>query len=355
MTSIIIGTGSYIPDIQIQNSDFLNAVFFESNGTRVGKRNETIVEKFSEITGINARRYAREDQLASDLAYLSAQQAIETASIDKETLDYIIVAHNFGDVASKSNRVTMVPSLGSKVKALLGIQNPDCIAYDLPFGCPGWIEGFIQANYFIKSGDARRCLVIGTETLSRVVDQHDRDSMIFSDGAGAIILEVSQDDFRGVLSHKTQTYAVEHANLLSMGPSNNLEYEIRSDLFLKMNGRRVYEFALSYVPLLIKTALDKAGLHLKDINKILIHQANEKMDIAITERLFKLYDLSSIPEGVVPMTIDFLGNSSVATVPTLLDLILKGKLQNHRITDGDRVVFASVGAGMNINALVYQF
>jgi 3-oxoacyl-[acyl-carrier-protein] synthase III len=355
MTSIIIGTGSYIPDLEVKNSAFLNANFLESNGTRVAKLNEAIIEKFSEITGIQARRYAREDQLASDLGYIAAKQAIETASIDKETLDYIIVAHNFGDVAIKSNRVNIVPSLASKVKALLQIRNPDCVAYDLPFGCPGWIEGFIQANYFIKSGDAKRCLIIGTETLSRVLDQHDRDSMIFSDGAGAIILEGSQDASPGILSHKTQTHAFEHASLLSMGPSYSTGDEITSDLFLKMNGRKVYEFALSHVPLVIKGALEKAGLHLKDVNKVLIHQANEKMDHAIAERLFKLYDLSPIPDNIIPMTIDFLGNSSVATIPTMLDLILKGKLQNHTIATGDKIVFASVGAGMNINALVYQF
>jgi 3-oxoacyl-[acyl-carrier-protein] synthase-3 len=140
-----------------------------------------------------------------------------------------------------------------------------------------------------------------------------------------------------------------------MGPSNSPGYEATSDLFLKMNGKKVYEFALSHVPLVVKAALEKAGIHLKDINKILIHQANEKMDNAIAERLFKLYDLSPIPENIIPMTIGLLGNSSVATVPTMLDLILKGKLQNHKITNGDKVVFASVGAGMNTNALVYQF
>jgi 3-oxoacyl-[acyl-carrier-protein] synthase-3 len=355
MTSIIIGTGSYIPDIEILNSDFLNADFFESNGTKAGKQNEIIIERFSEITGIKKRRYAQESQVASDLAYFAAKQAIETSSIDKETLDYIIVAHNFGDVEFKTNRVNIVPSLASKVKALLQIQNPDCVAYDLPFGCPGWVEGFIQANYFIKSGDAKRCLIIGTETLSRVIDKHDKDSMIFSDGAGAIIVEACPDLFRGVLSHKTQTHAIEHASLLNMGRSNNLDIEMSSDLFLKMNGRKVYEFALSNVPLVIKIALEKAGAHLKDISKILIHQANEKMDNAIVERLFKLYDFMPIPENIVPMTIGFLGNSSVATVPTLLDLILKGKLENHKIMEGEKVVFASVGAGMNINALVYQF
>jgi 3-oxoacyl-[acyl-carrier-protein] synthase III len=355
MTSIIIGTGSCIPDLEIQNSNFLEIEFFESNGARVAKQNDTIIDKFSEITGIKARRYAGDDQLASDLAYVAAKRTIDNARIDKETLDYIIVAHNFGDVACKTNRVNIVPTLASKVKAMLAIANPDCVAYDLPFGCPGWVEGFIQANYFIRSGDARRCLVIAAETLSRVIDKHDRDSMIFGDGAAAIVLEASPDGLRGVLSHKTQTHALEHVSLLSMGSSNNPKHETSSDLFLKMNGKKVYEFALTNVPLVVKAALDKAGIHLRDIHKILIHQANEKMDHAIAERLFKLYDMAVIPHNIMPMTIGFLGNSSVATVPTMLDLILKGELGDHTIKEGDRVVFASVGAGMNINALVYQF
>ncbi len=352
MTSIITGTGSYIPDILIDNSSFADAQFYEADGMPVLKSNQSIIEKFSDITGIQERRYAQPNQLASDLGFLAAERAIHNASIEKEEIDYIITAHNFGDMIHGSNRVNMVPSLASKIKALLQINNPDCVAYDLPFGCPGWVEGVIHANYFIKSGDAKRCLVIGTETLSRVVDPHDRDSMIFSDGAGAVVLEASQSG--GILSHKTQTHAVQHAMLLNMERSTNPSHN-NSDLFVKMKGRKVYEFALSHVPLVIKAALDNANVHLRDINKILIHQANEKMDNAIAERLYRLYDMDSVPESVMPMTIGFLGNSSVATVPTLLDLILTGQLKDHSISKGDKAIFASVGAGMNINAVVYQF
>jgi 3-oxoacyl-[acyl-carrier-protein] synthase III len=353
ITSKITGTGSCIPEIKIENSFFDNAEFFETDGKRVQKDNAIVIEKFSEITGIKERRYAREDQVTSDLGFLAAQAAIENAAIDKETIDYIIVAHNFGDVAFNSKSVTQVPSISSKIKALLQIHNPDCVAYDLPFGCPGWVEGIIQANYFIKSGDAKRCLVIGAETLSRVVDVHDRDSMIFSDGAGAVVLEAS-DSNTGILSHKTQTHAVKDVGLLSMGPSNNQTSACHSDLMIKMQGRKVYEFALKHVPIVIKTALDKANVSLSEVNKILIHQANEKMDNAIAERLFELYGLP-VAQDAIPMTIGFLGNSSVATVPTMLDLILKGQLEGHTISNGDVVVFASVGAGMNINAVVYRF
>jgi 3-oxoacyl-[acyl-carrier-protein] synthase-3 len=282
---------------------------------------------------------------------------LHTSGVDKETLDYIIVAHNFGDVAHESNRVNIVPSLASRIKALLQIKNSDCIAYDLAFGCPGWVEGIIQANYFIRSGDAKKCMVIGTETLSRVIDPHDVDSMLYSDGSGALILETCNAETRGIIAHKTQTYACDYAPLLSMDRSYSPFTEKKEDMFLKMSGRKVYEFALNHVPLVIKAALDKARLSITDISKVLIHQANDKMDAAILERLFKLCgkEAHEIPKGIMPMTIGWLGNSSVATIPTLLDLILKGKMENQKISRGEKVVIASVGAGMNINAIVYQF
>src|SRR5689334_10835950 len=132
----IIGTGSYIPEIKVSNEAFMDTNFFEKDGSKLHRSNKNIIEKFEEITGIRERRYAANEQTASDLALLSAVSAIDNAKIDPETLDYIIVAHNFGDVTEGSNRVNIVPTLASRVKASLKIANPDCIAYDLPFGCP---------------------------------------------------------------------------------------------------------------------------------------------------------------------------------------------------------------------------
>jgi 3-oxoacyl-[acyl-carrier-protein] synthase III len=354
ITSIIRATGSYIPTNKIYNRDFLPNHFYEKDHSKVKTENSIIVEKFKEITGIEERRYANADQQASDLGFLAAQDALTSSGIDRETLDYIIVAHNFGDVALNSNRSSLVPSLASRIKYLLKIKNPNCVAYDLPFGCPGWIEGMIQANYYLKSGDAKRCLVIGTETLSRVIDPHDRDSMIYSDGSGAAILESSASQ-KGIIAHKTQTYACEHAMLLNMDHSSDSDYEQHDDLFIKMNGRRVYEFALNHVPLLIKEMLEKAGVPLASIKKVLIHQANGKMDAAILQRLFKLYGQEVSSPELMPMTISWLGNSSVATVPTLLDLMLKGNFPQQTIQSGDKIILASVGAGMNINAILYQY
>jgi 3-oxoacyl-[acyl-carrier-protein] synthase-3 len=354
-TSQITGTGSYTPDVIVRNSDFIENKFFERTGIPVEKSTASVIEKFSEITGIAERRYARPDQNTSDLGVAAAELALADAGVDRETLDYIIVAHNFGDVNPKSNRSNFLPTVASRIKAKLEIWNPNCVAYDLPFGCPGWVEALIQANYFIRSGDASRCLVVGAETLSRILDSHDRDSMIYSDGAGAAVVERVAAGTNGILAHKSQTFAYQHAQLLALGPSFVQDESTQEHLYLKMNGRKVYEFALNYVPPAIKAAIDKAGITLSEVKKILIHQANEKMDQAILQRLYKLCGIASVPADIMPMTIGWLGNSSVATIPTMLDLILRGNLPGHRIESGDVVVFASVGAGMNINAVVYRF
>jgi len=351
MSIRITGTGSYIPSVVEKNENFYNHKFLNADGSSINSPNEVIVEKFKAITGINERRYIKKELLNSDIAFFAAQKAIEDAKIDKETLDYIIVAHNYGDVKHNAEQSDTVPSIASRVKHLLKIENPQCVGYDLLFGCPGWIEGVIQAKAFIASGIAKRCLVIGTETLSRVVDKHDRDSMIYSDGAGAVIVENTTED-GGILAHETATYALDEAHFIFFGETNNPETTDQRR-YIKMFGRKIYEFALTNVPLALKKCLEKSGFSIHDVKKILIHQANEKMDEAIVKRFYKLHDME-MPEGIMPMTINTLGNSSVATVPTLYDMILKGQLENQEINKGDIIIFASVGAGMNINAIVYQ-
>jgi 3-oxoacyl-[acyl-carrier-protein] synthase-3 len=347
----ITGTGSYIPKEITSNKDFENHDFYNEDGTSFTHQNDVIIEKFKAITGISERRYAQEKYSTSDIASFAAQKAIDYAKIDPETLDYIIVAHNYGDVKHGSNQSDTVPSLASRVKSKLQIKNPSCVAYDLIFGCPGWLEAMIQANAFIKAGIAKRCLVIGAETLSRVTDPHDRDSMIYSDGAGATIIEHTEDT-DGIISHATATHAIEEANYIYFGNSNNLEDQDPRK-YIKMNGRKIYNFALTNVPKAMKSCLEDSGYDIKDLKKILIHQANEKMDEAIVKRFYGLYDMQA-PQDIMPMTINTLGNSSVATVPTLYDLIVNNNMEGHSINKGDLIMFASVGAGMNINAMVYK-
>lgn len=348
----ITGVGSYIPDTIEKNENFHDHEFLNTDGSSINTPNEVIVEKFKAITGIAERRYAKPHHNASDLGFFAAEKAIEDANIDPETIDYIIVAHNFGDVKNNTIQSDIVPSLATRIKHSLRIKNPKCIAYDILFGCPGWVEGVIQAKAFIKSGMAKRCLVIGTETLSRVVDKHDRDSMIFSDGAGATIIEATDED-GGILSHETASYTYDEAYYLYFGNSNKQDLS-KDTRYIKMEGRKIYEFALVNVPKAMKTCLDNSGYDIKDIKKVFIHQANEKMDEAILKRFYRLYK-TAIPEHIMPMSIQTLGNSSVATVPTLFDLVKNNKMENHSLNKGDVVIFASVGAGMHINAVVYKY
>ncbi|HBB48604.1 MAG TPA: 3-oxoacyl-ACP synthase [Flavobacteriaceae bacterium] len=357
MSVIITGTGSYIPSSVTSNDEFKDHRFFNEDGEQLSENNEVIIRKFKAITGISERRYIKTHKVTSDIATFAAQRAIADAGIDAEALDYIVVAHNYGDVPDGHHQSDTVPSLASRVKHQLKIKNPRCVAYDILFGCPGWVEATIHCNAFMRGGLAKKCLVIGAEALSRVVDQHDRDSMIYSDGAGAVILELesnpqSTSKDKGILHHLTATYALDEAHFIYFGPSYNQE-ENNARNYIKMYGRKIYEFAITRVPAAMKQCMEEAGQDIADLKKVFIHQANEKMDEAILQRFYKLYDLPT-PQDVMPLTINTLGNSSVATVPTLYDLVRRGELSGHEVVPGDLVMFASVGAGMNVNAILYR-
>lgn len=351
--TVIVGTGSHIPERIVPNAAFLGYDFRGTDQKTLDKPNEEILRQFESITGIRERRYAPDEMVTTDLAADAAQKALQSSGIDGESLDGIIVAHNFGDVRSGSTHLDLVPSIAARVKARLGIRNPYAPAWDLIFGCPGWLQGVIVADSMIRAGDAKRMLIVGADTLSRISDPHDRDSLIYADGAGAVIVE-GRDTEAGILSRAVRSDALDYSNMLFMGSSYHPEAFLES-LFLKMEGRKLYKYALNTVAGAMQEALSRAGIDVHDVRKVLIHQANGKMDEAILDAFYELYEINEPPAGVMPMTISWLGNSSVATVPTLLDLILKGQMRGHAIESGDVIVFASVGAGMHINAVVYRW
>ena len=362
LRTVIVGTGSHIPEVVVPNAHFLHHDFRDQDGEPIGRPNAEVLQRFQEITGIRERRYAAPRQVTTDLAADAAAKALASAGISGDDVDAIIVAHNFGDVRAGHRIPDLVPSIAARVKARLGIRNPRAVAFDLVFGCPGWLQGVILADSMIRSGDARRVLVVGADTLSRISDPHDRDSMIYADGAGAVILEGRAGDAgeageagdAGVLAALARTDAVGHADLLTMGASNHPEAFLES-IFLKMEGRKVYRYALGMVAAAMSEVLEKAGVTVPQVKKFLIHQANGKMDEAILQALFRLHDLGEPDPALLPLTISWLGNSSVATVPTLLDLIVRGELEGHTLEEGDLVVLASVGAGMHINAAVVRW
>lgn len=355
LRTVITGTGSFIPvDIKL-NRDFTLHDFYDEDQQRIPNAATEIVRKLEQVTGIYARRYANKEMNASDMAALAADIAIRDADIDRETIDQIIVAHNFGNVNKHTIQSDAVPSIASRIKQAIGIRNPACVAYDILFGCPGWIQGLIQADAFFKAGMARKCLVIGTETLSRVIDNYDRDSMIFSDGAGAVIVEAqtTPPEGPGVMGSTTQSFSADEVDYIHMGKSYFPDSDPRIR-YLKMQGRKVYEFALKQVPEAMKACLEASKADIREVKKIFIHQANEKMDAAIIKAFYLLFDIKEPPVNIMPMNIRELGNSSVATVPTLFDMVRKGALPDHHLSQGEVILFASVGAGMNINAVCYR-
>jgi 3-oxoacyl-[acyl-carrier-protein] synthase III len=353
--SIITGSGAYIPEIIVRNNHFLSSNFHSEDGVSPGRTSAEIVEKFSKITGILERRYAAKRLSASQMAAEAAELAISDSGRSRESFDQLIVAHNFGDMMDCHSYPEMVPSLASRVKRLLGISNPACIPYDLVFGCPGWLQGVIHADAFFKAGMAKTALIIGTETLSRVLDPHDRDSMIFSDGAGAITLEFRDVNDRpaGVLSTNVRSDCGEESGFIYIGCSQGPNKDSFPQ-YIKMKGRKVYEYALRHVPAAMKECLDKSGNAIGNLKIVFIHQANEKMDEAIIKSFYGLYGITEVPENIMPMSIQELGNSSVATIPTLFDLVRKSRLPGFELGTGDLILFASVGAGMNINAVCYR-
>ncbi|WP_297087279.1 ketoacyl-ACP synthase III [uncultured Draconibacterium sp.] len=352
----IIGTGSYLPTQIIKNTHFLNNEFFTPSKKKIDdKSNEEIIQKFREITNIEERRYIEDELVTSDIAAFAVEDACKSAGISKDSLDFIIVGHNFGDIVQGNVRTDVLPSLANKVKMKLNIKNPQCICHDVVSGCPGWTQGMITADAYIKAGFSKRGVVVGADVLSRISDPHDRDSMIYADGAGATVVEaVESEEPLGILSHSSRSDSVKFANLLTLGESSNADFE-SDELFIKMTGHKLYVYAITTVPGVVKESIEKAGLELSDIKKIFIHQANEKMDEAILAGVLKLYGQKEVPEGIMPMSIRKLGNSSTATVPTLVDLVVKGKMEGHEVNEGDYTILCSVGAGMNINSIVYKW
>lgn len=355
LRTVITGTGSYIPPFIQSNLDFAKHFFYTEDQKPFGISPEVTIEKFKQITGIEERRYTNNELNASDIGAIAAKNAVENSNINPEEIDQIIVAQNFGNVIKHTIQTDAVPSLASRIKHALGIRNPNCVAYDILFGCPGWLQGLIQVDAFFKSGIAKKALIIGTETLSRVIDMYDRDSMIFSDGAGACVAEYKEinNSGPGILGMTAQTYSTEELDYIYMGAAFNPGSDPRIR-FIKMKGRKVYEFAMKYVPAAMKECLEKSNVPIEQVKKIFIHQANEKMDQGIINRLYQLYGIAEPPKNIMPMSIRWLGNSSVATIPTLFDMVLNNKVHSHEINPGDVILFASVGAGMNVNAVCYR-
>lgn len=320
----IIGTGSYLPDNIMTNHDLAKIV-------------ETSDEWISSRTGIKERRISTGEN-TSDLAYGAAKRALSAAGIEARDIDLIICATISPD--------SFMPSVACMVQHLLGATK--AAAFDLTAACSGLIYGITVGTSFIESGMYRNILVIGAETLSKTLDWEDRSTcVLFGDGAGAVVLSVS-DEKGGVLSStltsdgSKQDYLTLPAFRLS-NPCCGAVDSMKNPI-ITMKGQEVFKFAVRTINELVKTVLDKANMTSEEVKYIIPHQANTR----IIETAAKS---CSIPFEKFYMNLDRFGNTSAATIGIALDEMV----QRNMLQSGDRIILVGFGGGMTGGAVLVEW
>jgi len=370
---VFSAVGECIPEKVVPNSYFLKHKFYLRNGKPDAKPIERILDKFEERTGITSRRYARDDQVASDLGAEALDTACKSSGIELESIDVVIGATDYFDIKYGESFIDTVPGTARKVLSKLGYDHSKgkIHALDMVGGCPGWLESVMSGGRRLRlDKNVNRVAVVAMETLSRISDPHDKDSLIYSDGAGAVIIDAVRGTEReGIIAYDSETIThfeasrrsvfrdiTDTAEFLTMGPSNNPEYIHKHRKFLKMFGPNVAELAEEHVPEILAAVLEEAGWTPKEIALFLLHQANRDLDHRMACRAGVLEEDLGIR---VPITINYLGNPSVATIPTLIATIAKKELTSdcgctYSFKPRDKLAIASVGASMIVDAMTYQ-
>lgn len=320
MTIRIIGTGSYLPENIVTNDDLARIM-------------DTSDEWIASRTGIRARHLVKEETTAQ-ISAEAAKKALDEAGMKAEDLDLIIVGTLSGDYVT--------PSTACEVQAILGAEK--AVAFDINAACSGFMFAMNTAYAYIHSGIYQNALVIGAETLSKLMDWNDRSTcVLFGDGAGAAVVRA---DKTGLL-HFTQGADGSKGMVLSCrGRMNNnplVKNSVKPD-YVSMDGQEVYKFAVSTVPASIQKVLEEADLEVTDIKYFLLHQANIRIIQSVAKRLKA--DMNKFPT-----TLEHCGNISAGSVPILLDEVhKKGMLQR-----GDKLVMAGFGAGLTWSAAVMEW
>jgi 3-oxoacyl-[acyl-carrier-protein] synthase III len=324
--AIVLGTGSYAPERILTNADLEQMV--ATNG-------EWIVSR----TGIRERRVAADHEATSDLAANAGRKALEIAGVDPLSVDMIVVCTVTGD--------TPTPSCAAYVQHLLGAANAFC--FDLGAACAGSLYGLAVADQFIRTGMAKRALVIGAETLTRFVDWTNRETcVLFGDAAGAVLLGASEEAGRGLLATTLRTDG-SMTGILGIpggGSRRPLSEEMLADKAnkIKMRGREVYKVATRLLPEVVAETLAKAGLAPGDVDHVICHQANQRIIESALDNL-------GVPREKCWINIDRYGNTSSASMPISLDEASRaGKLKS-----GDVIAMMAIGAGMTWGGAVLRW
>jgi 3-oxoacyl-[acyl-carrier-protein] synthase-3 len=321
--SKIIGTGSYLPAQRVTNHDL---------AAQLGAKGiETSDEWIVTRSGIQARHYAAADENASDLAVKAANQALEAAGLGAEQIDLIIVATSTPDFYGN------FPSTACIVQNKLGIRNNGA-AFDVAAVCSGFVYAMSTADAFIKAGNAKNVLVIGTEVFSRILDFNDRSTcVLFGDGAGAVVMTASEEP--GVLAVKLHADG-SHGHILC-GPTNPSNAAISGESFLYMDGQAVFKLAVTVLEKVANEALAHAQMPASDIDWLIPHQANLRIMNGTAKKLGL-----SLEKMVV--TVNEHGNTSAASIPLALDQAVR----DGRIKPGQNILMEGVGGGFTWGAVL---
>ena len=322
MNSKITGTGSYLPEKVLTNHD-------------IEKMVDTSHEWIVERTGIEKRHIAEKGQTTCDLAEVAARNAIEMADIDVETIDLIIFATTTPDL--------VFPSTACLLQNRLGIKG--CTAFDVQAVCTGFVYALGIADKFIKSGTHKRVLVIGAETMSNIINWKDRGTCIlFADGAGAVILEATEED-QGIMS--THLHADgQYQELLKTngGVSTNPELLDAGEVFMEMKGNEVFRRAVNTLGRIVDETLEYNNLKKSDIDWLVPHQANIRIIKATAKKLKMSMDQ-------VVVTVHEHGNTSAASVPLALDVAVR----DGRIKRGDIILLEAFGGGFTWGSALIKY
>ena len=321
--SRITGTGSFLPPRRLTNADL--AAQLAERGIETS--DDWIVER----TGIRSRHFVDPGVNASDLAVEAARRALDAAGRQASEIDLIIVATSTPDM--------IFPSTACIVQAKLGVAG--AAAFDVQAVCSGFVYGLTVADSMIRSGAARRALVIGAEVFSRLLDFNDRTTcVLFGDGAGAVVLEAS--DKPGILASELHADG-RHVDILCV-PGTVSGGSVLGDPLLKMDGQAVFKLAVGVLEDVARAVLHKAGRTDADIDWLIPHQANIRI-MQSTARKLKL------PAERLVVTVDRHGNTSAASIPLAFD----DAVRSGRVKRGDTVMLEGVGGGFTWGAVLLDF
>lgn len=318
MYSRIVGTGSYLPEKILTNHDLERIV-------------DTSDEWIRTRTGIVERRIAADNQMASDLALNASREAMEAGGVTAADIDLIIVATTTPDVIFPSTACILQDKLGVK----------DCPAFDVQAVCSGFVYALAIADMFICAGKCRTALVVGTEVYSRILDWTDRSTcVLFGDGAGAVVL--TQSDQPGILSSHLHADG-SHSKILAV-PASICGGKVQGKPFVMMEGNTVFKFAIKVLEEVVYEALAENNLQVSDIDWLIPHQANIRIILSTAKKL-------GIPMEKVVVTLDRHGNTSAASIPLALDVVVR----DGRIKSGQHVLLEGVGGGFTWGAVLVRW